>query len=270
MTKVQELFDKASWDYDDEKSLKLIKEEQPHCAFPDEIWKMLTVDSTDFNGRKILVPSSGDNFAVFAFSLLGSSVTSTDFNQNVLDDAKKRANEHGLSNIEFINVDTMTLSGLPDNEYDLIFTSNGVYNCLNNIQAAHENFFRVLKPNGIYCFYENHPFYNSIEEEMDEEGINCKGTGKLSFVKEKYVTVNKIDSVHNFHTIEDYINSLLNAGFTITNYSDVKRSKDALPNLVYKTNTDFIVQPMLPVWIGISAVKKCVNDKRGQAVFATE
>ena len=39
-----------------EKSLQCIKS-QPFCAFPKEVWEMLTSSFSDFNEVKVLVPS---------------------------------------------------------------------------------------------------------------------------------------------------------------------------------------------------------------------
>jgi glutamyl-tRNA reductase len=44
-----------------------------------------------FDGLHVLVPSSGDNGAVFAFHMLGASVTSADISERQLENAKKLA-----------------------------------------------------------------------------------------------------------------------------------------------------------------------------------
>ena len=77
-------------------------------------------------GKRILVPSSGDNHAAFAFHLLGAQVVSTDISQRQIDHAKDIAAKHGWS-IEFAVSDTMTLTNLPDSSFDMVYTSNGVF-----------------------------------------------------------------------------------------------------------------------------------------------
>ncbi|GHU81868.1 hypothetical protein FACS1894191_8780 [Clostridia bacterium] len=63
----------------------------PERAFPAEVWGMLRAAFPDLRGKRVLVPSSGDNFAAFGFSLLGADVTSTDLSGNQLANAKKIA-----------------------------------------------------------------------------------------------------------------------------------------------------------------------------------
>jgi hypothetical protein len=55
----------------------------------------------DLEGKRVCVPASGDNTAVFAFHLLGARVTSTDISAEQLKNAQTIALEHGWG-IEFI------------------------------------------------------------------------------------------------------------------------------------------------------------------------
>lgn len=87
---------------------------------------MLRSAFDSFKGLRVLVPSSGDNGAVFAFHMLGASVTSADISGRQLENAKKLADGEGW-NIEFVRADSMTLDGIPDGKFDLVYTSNGVH-----------------------------------------------------------------------------------------------------------------------------------------------
>jgi ubiquinone/menaquinone biosynthesis C-methylase UbiE len=53
-------------------------------------------------------------------------VTSTDIAENQLKNASKIANANGWE-IDFRQADSMTLDGIPDSEFDLAYTSNGVH-----------------------------------------------------------------------------------------------------------------------------------------------
>jgi hypothetical protein len=55
--------------------------QNPSSAFHPTTFWMLKEFFGDFKGKKILVPSSGDNQAVFAFCLLGAQVTSADISE---------------------------------------------------------------------------------------------------------------------------------------------------------------------------------------------
>ena len=50
----------------------------PEKAFPVSLFPLIRKYVGDLCGKKVCVPSSGDNFAVFGFHLLGAKVTSCD------------------------------------------------------------------------------------------------------------------------------------------------------------------------------------------------
>ncbi|MCL2519218.1 MAG: class I SAM-dependent methyltransferase, partial [Oscillospiraceae bacterium] len=103
----------------------------------------------DFNvkGKKVLVPSSGDNKAVFGFHLLGAQVTSCDLAENQLKNAKIIADKYNWD-IEFICQDSMKLELIKDGEYDLVYTSNGAHIWIGDLLGMYTNFHRVLKDGG--------------------------------------------------------------------------------------------------------------------------
>lgn len=72
--------------------------------------------------KKVLLPSSGDNHAAFAFALLGADVTSADISEKQLEHAKVIADKLKLK-INYVCDDTMQLSNIPDNSFDLVYTS---------------------------------------------------------------------------------------------------------------------------------------------------
>lgn len=63
----------------------------------------------DLKSKKILLPSSGDNHAAFAFALLGAKVTSADISERQLENATVIAEKLNL-HIDFVCDNTMELS----------------------------------------------------------------------------------------------------------------------------------------------------------------
>jgi len=58
----------------DEKINELV--EHPETAFHPEVYSLIKKYLPDIKGKKILLPSSGDNHAAFAFAIMGADVTS--------------------------------------------------------------------------------------------------------------------------------------------------------------------------------------------------
>ena len=48
----------------------------PRTAFHNTTWTVIQKYMPELRGKRICVPSSGDNHAVFAFAILGAEVTS--------------------------------------------------------------------------------------------------------------------------------------------------------------------------------------------------
>jgi len=232
--------------------------DDPQCAFPKKVMEMLEAEFRTLSGVKVLVPSSGDNLAVFALHLLGADVMSTDLSQKQLDNAENIAKENGWR-INFIKADSKALTGLPENEFDLVFTSYGVGYWIDDLVAMYSSINRVLKKNGVYCFFENQPIKNIFAGTKDK-GLTILQSYDIDF---------SMDNPFHFWKIENYIRSLLKSGFIITDYRDIHRDKDAIPDLAVK-NRSFAQRKerdykeydwrknmwaALPAWFGICAKK---------------
>jgi len=245
-------------DTDHAKSLAIIKSD-PARAFPRDVWEMLRNAVHDLKGKRVLVPSSGDNLSVFGFHLLGAKVTSTDLSEKQLGNAAKIAAAHHWD-IEFRQADSMALDVLPDSEYDLIHTSNGAHVWIGDLGMMYRSFYRVLKPGGSYVFFETHPFCRPFDQR-----------GKDAKIIKPYTSTGPFNDPPEFAwRIEDFIRALMNAGFTLADYRDMQSYKEEIMAFAwhYKTYTerekdnyaqhDWKINPWaaLPTWMGVSAIKK--------------
>lgn len=232
----------------------------PVWAFPTGVRELLTSSFPDFHGKRVLVPSSGDNCAVFAFHLLGAEVTSTDISERQLYNAKKIADAQGW-NITFIQDDSMKLGHIGDNEYDLVYTSNGVHVWINDLAAMYRNFLRVLKPGGSYIMFETHPFIRPFDSDAVDD---------MRFVIQKlYESTGPFGEVPTYSwRIMDLANAMINAGFTIRHMEEFHSQLGSLDCWWYSTlaeaeadrymKFDWQHNPFaaLPQWIGFCARKE--------------
>ena len=232
---------------------RLIKD--PAWAFPQPIWKMIRTAFPNLQDKRVLVPSSGDNCAVFAFLLLGASVTSCDIAERQLYNAQSIADEQGW-NIEFIRQDSMELDGIRDTEYDLVYTSNGVHVWISELPKMYRNFNRVLKPGGRYIMFETHPFIRPF----DDSGSEIK-------VKKPYAETGPFvsgDIAEYKWRIMDIFNAIRNAGFDVPHMEEFHSSPDEYnawftrelgetdEQYAKKYNWKHNPWAALPQWIGFS------------------
>lgn len=136
----------------------------PQSAFHPEVFELLRKYTGDFRGKKVLLPSSGDNHAAFAFALLGAEVTSADISERQLENAEAIACRMDL-NIRFVCEDTMSLASLETEAFDLVYTSNGTHSWIVDLNGMYSQIHRVLKPGGFSVMYDVHPFHRPFTSE---------------------------------------------------------------------------------------------------------
>ena len=118
--------------------------ENPTTVFHKSVYNLIVKYIPDLHNKRVLLPSSGDNHAAFAFALLGADVTSADISEKQLEHAKAIADKLKLK-INFVCDDTMQLSNIPDSSFDLVYTSNGTHTWIADLPTKYKNIHRVLK-----------------------------------------------------------------------------------------------------------------------------
>ncbi len=170
----------------------------------------------DIRGKRICVPSSGDNLAVFAFVMMGAQVTSCDISENQLMNAERIAKDRGWDQaIEFVCTDTMELDGVADNAYDFVYTSNGVHVWINDLLGMYHNIVRIMKPGGTYMLYEIHPFLRPLNDQAR--------------IKKPYDAVGPFESDADITydwRVMDIMNAMLNAGLQLAHIEEMFAEKD--------------------------------------------
>jgi SAM-dependent methyltransferase len=227
-------------------------------AFPIPVWHMIHNVFPDLHDKHVLVPSSGDNIAVFGFHLLGAEVTSCDISERQLHNAKNVADRYGWD-ITFVRQDSMTLDKIGDGEYDLVYTSNGVHVWIHDLPMMYKNFNRVLKPGGNYIMFETHPFIRPFDDSGTEIKVRKPYESTGPFVSDEETTYG--------WRIMDLFNAVFAAGFTMTHMEEFHPQKDDYDNWFYSHGSlaaedqykkhDWKHNPWaaLPQWIGFSAKK---------------
>jgi len=234
----------------DEKIEKLLS--NPKEAFHPAVFDLIKKYMPDLKNKKILLPSSGDNHAAFAFALMGADVTSADISERQLENAAMIAKKLKL-NIKFVCDNTMQLSNIEDSRYDLVYTSNGTHTWITDLNSMYQNINRVLKKDGYSIMYDVHPFGRPFTGEAWKQPQIVKSYGDV------------FPFCH--WRVQDLINSMVLAGMDIKEIAElqavnasfwytydelVKQNPDDLANV-----NDWKFNPMaaLPAWLTIVSQK---------------
>lgn len=234
----------------DEKISRL--KEEPASAFHPAVMELIRKYLPDLKGRRILLPSSGDNHAAFALAMLGAHVTSADISERQLENASVIAERLGLD-IEFICDDTMRLTQIRDNTCDMVYTSNGTLSWITDLDSMNRNLSRVLKPGGYYVMYDMHPFNRPFSGEA---------------WRAPHIVKSYQDVFPDLHwRLQDLINSQIKAGLRICELAELpaadasfwfpyaelqRKSPEELEGI-----NDWTKNPMaaLPAWITVVSKK---------------
>lgn len=185
--------------------IKRLKE-NPKSAFHPAVYEMIRKYLPDLRDRRILLPSSGDNHAAFAFAIMGAQVTSADISERQLENASIVAGQLGLD-IEFICDDTMELSHISDQGYDMVYTSNGTLSWIDDIDSMNRSIYRVMKTGGYSVTFDMHPFNRPFSGEPWKAPL---------IVKSYY------DVFPDLHwRMQDMINSQIKAGLSICELAEL-------------------------------------------------
>jgi SAM-dependent methyltransferase len=130
---------------------------EPELAFEGEALQQIRQFYPDLSDRQVCVIGSGDNYAAFALAGLGARVTSVDISERQLEVAEGRARTLGLA-IHFVRADAADLAALRQGHYDLVVSTNGFFVWISEPAAVFRAVQAVLKPGGVYVFYDMHPF----------------------------------------------------------------------------------------------------------------
>ena len=177
----------------------------PASAFNERAYRLIRKHFPDMRGKKILVPSSGNNRPVFAFAALGASVTSSDISERQLENAAVIAQKHNWD-IDFVRDDTMLMERIKSENYDFVYTSKGTHLWINNLESMYRAIQRVLKDGGVYIMCDIHPFMR----------LFAYNNSSVKITK-PYTDV----SPHFHWRIQDLVNSMVGMGLDLRELMEI-------------------------------------------------
>jgi len=100
---------------------------------------------------------------------LGAQVTGVDYSTLAIQADRGLAAELGID-ARFIQSDVLKLSEQLGERFDIVFTSYGTIGWLPDLNAWAQVIADHLKPGGVFCFVEFHPYYSQMD-----------GSGKITY-----------------------------------------------------------------------------------------
>ena len=181
---------------------------EPELAFAGGAYGLVRDVAGNLEGKDVCVVGSGDNHVAFAFAGMGANVTSVDISDRRLSVAAERAKQLGLP-ITFVQADAADLSLIGDAVFDLVFSSNGFFVWIADLQAVFSEMYRILREGGHYVFYDVHPFQRPWKDQVRPIEAVKPYWESGPFKDEE-------EGSFEFHwTLADVLNSLAASGLTL-------------------------------------------------------
>lgn len=195
---------------------------------------------------------------------MGAEVTGIDLSEKAIEKAKSLQHQMGL-NAEFICCDVLKIDEhLNTNEpYDLIFASYGAIGWLPELKRWGQLISQYLKPGGRFVFAEFHPVLWMLNDEMD--AFDYSYFNKKAYLEESQGSYaspedkKKHQSYYWNHSLADVFSSLLEAGLTISHFSEYDYSPYDCFEKTVKTTDGYQIeglQEILPMVFALEAVKE--------------
>jgi len=112
--------------------------------------KTLSAIDENFNGKLLDVPVGTGVLTVPLYSILNNAdITCVDYSEEMLNQAKEKAEKLKLTNIKFQQGDVGHLE-FEDNSFDIVLSMNG-FHAFPDKEAAYNETYRILKTGGKFC-----------------------------------------------------------------------------------------------------------------------
>ena len=186
----------------------------------------------DLRGKSIIHLQCNTGADTILLAKMGASAVGVDLVPDNVLYAKKLAEDLAVLNVSFIESDIMELMEKHNEKYDVVFVSEGAIGWLPDLAKWGKTIRHLLKDDGFFYIFENHPIFLMLDEKELAKGIT----------KIKYPYFEKAPDVDGsiggyaseakqgveayfwMHTVSDIINSLSSAGLHIEYFNEFREN----------------------------------------------
>lgn len=165
-------------------------------------------------GRRILEIGSGAAQCSRFLALEGHDVTASDIAPGMLSRASAMNDDAGVA-FPLVEADARNLP-FDDYSFDVVFTSFGVLPFVEDLGEVHREVRRVLTARGRWVFSAMHPVRWMFPDDPTRRGLGAQTSYFDRRPYQERTGGGTLEYAEFQHTFADHINSLIDAGFTVT------------------------------------------------------
>jgi SAM-dependent methyltransferase len=175
----------------------------------------------DVSGKSLLHLQCQFGLSSLLLAKLGAKVTGVDFAEQAIALARSLSEELGIE-ADFVCSDIYDLPSVLSSQFDIVYTSYGVLCYLPDLQRWAKIIAQFLKPRGLFCIVEEHPFVRLFDENAtDLQVIHSFYSAEPKAVISDYTyTDSTVKMIHTTiyewtHSLGEILTALISAGLEI-------------------------------------------------------
>ncbi|MCL3779251.1 class I SAM-dependent methyltransferase [Prolixibacteraceae bacterium JC049] len=191
----------------------------------------------DITNKKLLHLQCHFGMDTLSLARLGAEVVGVDISDASINQAQQLSTELQIS-AKFIRSNIYDIEQHLDDQFDIVFTSYGAINWLNDLNKWAQIISRYLKPNGTFYMVEFHPFTYTLNDDAEIVDSYFKTTSLETTVESSYtdnsdVSKNNLKHIEWHHSLSEVLNSLISNGLSIEFLNEFPyQVYNCFPNLI--------------------------------------
>jgi len=191
----------------------------------------------DIKGKKILHLQCHFGMDTLSFARQGAEVVGVDISDASIQKAIELSTELEIP-AKFVRSNIYDIENVLDDTFDIVYTSYGAINWLDNLDKWAKIINRYLKPNGIFYMVEFHPFRYTLNDKSEIFYSYFKSKPIETVVEKSYTEKSEISNkdlkhLEWHHSLSEVLNSLIANGLQIEFLNEFPyQVYNCFPNLI--------------------------------------
>jgi len=139
---------------------------------------------------------------------------------------------------KFIRSNIYDIENVLNDTFDIVYTSYGAINWLNDLDKWAKIIKRYLKPNGVFHMLEFHPYIYTLNDKSEIENTYFKSEPIETIVESSYtdnseVSQKNLKHIEWHHSLSEVLNSLISNGLNIKFFNEFPyQVYNCFPNMI--------------------------------------
>jgi len=173
----------------------------------------------EVKGKKLLHLQCHFGMDTLSLARQGAEVVGVDISDTSIQKAIELSNELKIP-AKFVRSNVYDIESVLDEKFDIIYTSYGAINWLNDLDNWAKIINRFLKPNGIFYMVEFHPFIYTLNDNSEIVDSYFKSKPLETIVENSYTDNSEVSNenlkhIEWHHSLSEVLNSLISNGLKI-------------------------------------------------------